>query len=219
MRIASEGWPFVLVALVLAGAFAVAAALHPWYGWTILALGAGVTVLFVLFFFRDPGREIPDRPAAVLSPADGRVVEVLETDEPTVLGGACRRISIFLSIFDVHVQRAPVGGTVVHRSYRPGGYAVAWAPKASEENEQASLGIETGDERVLVRQIAGLVARRIVTYPREGDALRKGEHIGLIRFGSRVDLFVPTGWEILCEPGDRAVGGETVLALQPEVGA
>ncbi len=213
MRIAREGWPFVLVTGALVLLLAAAALLHGWGGWSVLALSAAIVLLFVLFFFRDPERAVPGGTERVVSPADGRVVEVAEIDELEVMGGACRRISIFLSIFDVHVQRAPVAGRIVHRSYRAGGYAVAWAPKASEENEQASLGIDAGGRAVLVRQIAGLVARRIVTYPEVDDRVEKGDRIGLIRFGSRVDLFVPAEWEIRCAPGDRAVGGESVLAV------
>jgi phosphatidylserine decarboxylase len=131
------------------------------------------------------------------------------------MGGPARRISIFLSVFDVHVQRAPVSGTVEHRSYRPGKYAVAWLDKASEDNEQASLGITTPYGRVLVRQIAGLVARRIITDPAEGDRVARGDRIGLIRFGSRVELFLPLDWEITCAVGDRVRVGLTVLARQP----
>lgn len=117
-------------------------------------------------------------------------------------------------MFDVHVQRAPVSGTVEQRIYRPGAYAVAWADKASEDNEQASLGIATENGRVLVRQIAGLVARRIITDPSEGDAVERGRRFGLIRFGSRVDLFIPAHWEVLCAVGDRVKVGATPLARQ-----
>jgi phosphatidylserine decarboxylase len=143
------------------------------------------------------------------------VIDVSDVDEPTFLGGAARRISIFLSVFDVHVQRAPVSGTVAYRSYRPGKYAVAWLEKASEDNEQSSLGIATPAGRVLVRQVAGLVARRIVTDPAEGERVERGARIGLIRFGSRVDLFLPAAWEVTCSVGDRARVGATVLARQP----
>ncbi|HET9948161.1 MAG TPA: phosphatidylserine decarboxylase, partial [Longimicrobiales bacterium] len=168
MRLAREGWPFVAVGLALAAA-----------GW-VLALGIGglptsvlagvlnLAAVFTLWFFRDPARPLPARADLVVAPGEGRVIDIREMDEPTYLGAAARRISIFLSVFDVHVQRAPVSGVVEHRSYRPGAYAVAWLDKASEENEQASLGIATPHGRVLVRQIAGLVARRIVTDPSEG---------------------------------------------------
>ena len=216
MRFAAEGYPFMA-----AGAVPALAA------WAAVALGSGGTAMlvgalllsllaaFVAFFFRDPRHALPQDPAAVLAPGQGRIVDVREVEEPTFLGGACRRISIFLSIFDVHVKRAPVSGIVEHRTYRPGTYAVAWLEKASEDNEQASIGISTPGGKVLVRQIAGLVARRIVTDPSEGDPVERGSRIGLIRFGSRVDLFLPLDWEVTCAVGDRAVAGLTTLARQP----
>ncbi len=186
-------------------------------GTTLLATAVVLTVVavFVAFFFRDPRHALPADPAAVLAPGQGRIVDVREVEEPTFFGGACRRISIFLSIFDVHVQRAPVSGVVEHRTYRPGTYAVAWLEKASDDNEQASIGITTPRGKVLVRQIAGLVARRIVTDPSKGDHVERGGRIGLIRFGSRVDLFLPLEWEVTCAVGDRAVAGVTTLARQP----
>jgi phosphatidylserine decarboxylase len=216
MRFAREGYPFI------AGALALAAL--GWVGWgvglagiagQVLASVLTVLALFVLWFFRDPDRRIPAEPGAVLAPGEGRVIVVEEADEPTWMAGRCRKISIFLSVFDVHVQRAPVAGRVGHKVYRPGAFAVAWLDKASDDNEQASVGLTTAHGRVLVRQIAGLVARRIVTYPVEGQAVALGERIGLIRFGSRVDLFIPLGWEVTCAIGDRAVAGRTVLARHP----
>lgn len=216
MRFAPEGRPFIAGAIVPALAAWGAAW---WVGGPWITTAAGtltVLALFVLYFFRDPRRDSPADPSLVLAPADGRVVDVTEVDEPTVMGGRCRRISIFLSVFDVHVQRAPVSGEVVHRSYRPGGYAIAWKPKASDENEQASLGFRTEGGPVLVRQIAGLVARRIVTDPEEGAAVERGQRIGLIRFGSRVDTFLPLDWEVRCREGDSARTSVTALARMPE---
>lgn len=215
MRFAREGYPFIGGALVLAGL--------GWAGWIlgwaglfgqILAPVLTVLALFVLWFFRDPERLIPSDPGLVIAPGEGRVIIVEEADEPTYLKGRCRKISIFLSVFDIHVQRAPCAGTVEHKVYKPGAFAVAWLDKASDDNEQASVGISTPHGKVLVRQIAGLVARRIVTYPGEGQAVARGERIGLIRFGSRVDLFVPLDWEVTCAVGDRVVCGRTVLAKQ-----
>ncbi len=184
-------------------------------GILLAAVVLTVLAVFVLYFFRDPTHHPPEDPALVLAPGQGRVLGVDEAEEPTFVGGACRRISIFLSIFDVHVQRAPVSGVVEYRHYRPGKYAMAWRDKASEDNEQASLGISTPHGKVLVRQIAGLVARRIVTDPSEGERVERGERIGLIRFGSRVEIFLPLSWEVTCAAGDRAVAGSTVLARQP----
>lgn len=215
MRIAREGWPFVLPILGVA-VISWGAALVFDSGWlTGLAVVTTVLACFVLCFFRNPPARIPEDPQVVLSPGQGRVVEIGEVDEPTYMGGRATKISIFLSIFDVHMQRAPVSGSVGHRSYHPGGYAVAWKPKASEENEQASLGIETAAGPVLVRQIAGLVARRILTYPEEGDRVEIGDAIGLIRFGSRVDLFLPSGWQVTCVKGDRVRVGITPVARIP----
>lgn len=215
MRFAPEGRPFIAGAVTLAaGGWAAAWAAGGWM-WAV-AGALSVLAVFVPWFFRDPRREGPEDPAAVLAPADGRVVEIAEVEEPTFVGGRCRRVSIFLSIFDVHVQRAPVSGTVEHRSHRPGGYAVAWKAEASEENEQASLGLRAeGGGAVLVRQIAGLVARRIVTDPEEGDGLRRGERIGIIRFGSRVDTFLPLDWPLECRVGDTARAARSVLARMP----
>jgi phosphatidylserine decarboxylase len=216
VRFAREGYPFIGAGLVLAAL--------GWTGWAtgfgglfgqVLAAVLTVLALFILWFFRDPERVDPVEEGLVLAPGEGRVILVGEADEPTYLRGPARKVSIFLSVFDVHVQRAPVAGTVEHYVYSPGAYAVAWADKASEDNEQASLGLATPHGRVLVRQIAGLVARRIVTYPSQGQSVERGERIGLIRFGSRVDLFIPLEWEITCAVGDRAVAGRTVLARQP----
>lgn len=216
MRFAREGYPFVGAALVLA--------VLGWVGWAtgfaglagqVLASVLTLLALFVLWFFRDPERRIPAEEGLVVAPGEGRVIVVEESEEPTYIRGGCRKVSIFLSVFDIHVQRAPCVGTVEHRVYKPGTYAVAWLDKASDDNEQASLGMATPHGKVLVRQIAGLIARRIVTYPVEGQALARGERIGLIRFGSRVDLFFPLDWEVTCAVGDRAVAGLTVLARQP----
>ena len=167
---------------------------------------------FVVYFFRDPERQPPSDALAVVSPADGRVIEVRTVDDEDFMEGPATRITIFLSIFDVHVQRAPVAGAVRGYDYRPGKYLVAWNEKASSENEQASLSIFTERGPVIVRQIAGLIARRIVTYPREGDNIGRGDRIGLIRFGSRVDFFIPAPWDVQASVGDRVKGGETVLA-------
>lgn len=217
MRLAPEGRPFILGVGILALA-AWGTALLPIgrAGWALGAAGT-LTILtgFVTWFFRDPARSGPHDGTLVLSPADGRVLDIATVQEDTFLAGPCRRLSIFLNVFNVHVQKAPVTGVVAHRSYRPGTFAVAWKPKASEDNEQASLGLETGRGRVLVRQIAGLVARRIVTDPDRGDRVARGDRIGIIRFGSRVDLFLPLDWPVECSVGDQVRGGLTPLARLP----
>jgi len=220
MRLAPEGLPFIAGFLLVALGCVWAGASLPWArSFQVLAGGFLGLTLFSVWFFRNPEPSLPGDPALVVAPGQGRVIRVEEADEPTWLGSRARKISIFLNVFDVHVQRAPVTGSVGHYVYRPGAYAVAWADKASEDNEQASLGLETEAGRVLVRQIAGLVARRIVTDPREGDAVSRGERIGLIRFGSRVDLFLPLEWEVLTVVGDKVKAGSTPLARMPATAA
>ena len=224
MRIAPEGWPFIATGLLFiivfgGGGFLLSGGFPASARW--LMAGAAVMALltaFTAYFFRDPIRHIQADVGDVLAPADGRIVLITEVEEPEFLQGPAIRISIFLSIFNVHTQKAPITGRVGLRDYKPGGFAAAWHDKASEENEQATLGIASGHHRVLVRQIAGLVARRVVTDPGEGDLVSQGSRIGIIRFGSRVDLFVPPEWEITCKVGDRAVGGRSVLARIPQGG-
>lgn len=215
MKLVPEGYPFVAGAILLAAG--------AWLGLgsigglvSFLATGVfSVLALFVLWFFRDPTPHAPEATDVVVAPGQGRVIEIKEVHEPSFMQATARRITIFLSVFDVHLQRAPVSGTIEHRSYKPGKFAVAWLEKASEDNEQASLGITTPHGKVLVRQIAGLVARRIVTDHSEGDRVERGQRIGIIRFGSRVDLFLPLDWELTCKVGDRARVGATALARIP----
>ncbi|MDE0163800.1 MAG: phosphatidylserine decarboxylase [Bryobacterales bacterium] len=160
---------------------------------------------FCLYFFRDPERAIPEGPVAV-SPADGRVVQVRTYDDES------RRVSIFLNIFDVHVNRSPIEGTVTEREYRAGRFMMAHRDEASLENEQNTLAIEGQGSRVIVRQIAGLVARRIVCNKQIGDPVEKGERFGLIKFGSRTDIFLGPEWELSVREGDRVHGGSSILA-------
>jgi phosphatidylserine decarboxylase len=215
VKLAREGWPFLLGGLLLSGAAWVWAALAGGMVASTAAFALSGLTLFVLWFFRDPIRAQPSDAALVVAPGEGRVIDIREIEEPSFLREASRRITIFLSVFDVHVQRAPVSGRVEHREYVPGKYLVAWKEEASHENERASLGITTPHGRVLVKQIAGLVARRIVTDQQVGDAVVRGQRIGIIRFGSRVDLFVPLHWEVTCKVGDTARVGVTPLARMP----
>ena len=196
MRIAREGLPFVAIAAAVAIATAVAAAAR---GSVLLWVAFGMVApaaLWVPWFFRDPEREGPRGDSLVISPADGKVVLITEVNEPSFVRGKATRISIFMNIFSVHVNRYPVSGTVRHVHYNPGKFLNASAEKSSLENEQMSVGLESGGARVLVRQIAGLIARRIVTYSRDGDPATQGQRFGIIRFGSRVDVFVPTTWKL-----------------------
>ena len=210
--LAREGLPFVAVCAVLVAAALLWARDGGWGVRSLAPAGFAVLALFVAWFFRDPERRIPGGADVVVSPADGKVMSVEAVDGEDFMAGTATRVTIFLSIFNVHVQRAPMAGRVRHYSYRAGLYLAAWRPEASSANERASLGIETEAGPVLVRQIAGLVARRIVTYPREGDSVGAGDRIGLIRFGSRVDLFVPPDWAVAVQPGDVVRGGETIVA-------
>jgi phosphatidylserine decarboxylase len=213
---AREGLVFIVIALAIAaGAYAIALGRRSWPLW-ILAFLLTLITLWVAYFFRDPERT-GDRGANIaVSPADGRVVMISEVDEPMFMHGRAVRVSIFMNIFNVHVNRYPVSGTVrfVHRN--PGRFLNAATDKASLENEQTSVGIDLGRQRILVRQIAGLIARRIATYSREGERVEQGERMGIIRFGSRVDLFLPLGSTVRVKTGDVTLAGTTVIGTIPE---
>ena len=202
--VAAEGWPFILPP-------AIAACIMGWMGWWAAALVFGAAALCCLGFFRDPDRTPPALPGALVAPADGRVMMVTETTDPWV--GPAVRISIFLSPLDVHVNRAPVGGLVKNVEYAAGRFMAAYRPEASDENERCTVSVEGETARVAVKQIAGVLARRIVCRARPGDSLRTGERYGLIRFGSRTDLVVPRGTEIRVRVGDRVRGGESVMGV------
>ncbi|MFT0893190.1 phosphatidylserine decarboxylase [Pseudochelatococcus sp. G4_1912] len=202
-----EGYPFIAIAAV---ASLVLGQMWEPLGW----LGLVIT-LWVCYFFRDPERQTPVRSGLVVSPADGRVSSIAEVLPPPELelGDApLRRISIFMNVFDCHVNRSPVDGVIERIVYTPGIFINADLDKASEDNERNGLVIVTGETRVGVVQIAGLIARRIVSFVRETDALLAGERFGLIRFGSRVDVYLPLHVQPLVGLGQRAVAGETVLA-------
>lgn len=205
MRIAPEGWPFIALAWVLL------ATLAGFRLWVPAMLWLPVAV-WVVAFFRDPVREGERGPDVAIAPADGKVVDVREVDEPAFVGGRALRICIFMNVFDVHVNRYPLDGTVAYRHYNPGKFLHAADEKASLDNEQSSVGLATAHGKVLVRQIAGLVARRIVTDHSIGTAVRQGERLGLIRFGSRVDLYLPVGARAAVAVGDRTTAGVTVVA-------
>ena len=208
MRIAPEGWPFILFAglvLLLLGAFRF---------WIPFAIWLPLTV-WVVAFFRDPAREGPRGERLVLAPADGKVVAVALVEEPTFVGGPASRISIFMNVLDVHVNRYPADGVVAYRAYNPGKFVNAATDKASLDNEQSSVGITTPRGPLLVRQIAGLIARRIVTDHAEGTGVRQGQRMGMIRFGSRVDLFLPPAAKVLAQVGNVTRAGLTVVAEWP----
>ncbi len=204
-RTAPEGRPFII------GAWVIAAAL--WFTGLVPAALLWLPIaVWVVAFFRDPPRTGERGPDLAIAPADGKVVDVREVEEPAFIGGRALRICIFMNVFDCHVNRYPLAGRVAYRHYNPGKFLNAADEKASLENEQSSLGLETAHGRVLVRQIAGLVARRIVTDHAVGTAVAQGDRLGLIRFGSRVDLFLPTDATATVRTGDRTVAGTTVVA-------
>jgi phosphatidylserine decarboxylase len=187
------------VALGAAGAF-LSYFFHPGWGAPFFA-----AALFCVYFFRDPERVVPQGPVAV-SPADGKVVHIRS------LEGGRQRVSIFLNIFNVHVNRVPVAGRITDIAYQPGRFVMAHREEASEDNEQNTVTIDAGGTAVVTRQIAGLVARRIVCRKKPGDEVEKGERFGLIKFGSRVDVFLGPEWELAVKPGDKVRGGSSVLA-------
>jgi len=202
--VAAEGWPFIFPP-------AVAACILAGMGWWAAAGLFAVPALAFLGFFRDPERQPPDLPGAVLAPADGTVMEVALVDDAWV--GPAARVSIFLSPLDVHVNRAPVAGLVAGVEYVAGTFRAAYKPEASEVNERCTVALEGDAARVAVRQIAGVLARRIVCRVRAGDKLEAGERYGLIRFGSRTDLVVPRATEIRVRAGDRVRGGESIMGI------
>jgi phosphatidylserine decarboxylase len=202
-----EGYPFI-------GGFALASLILFWL-WTPLGWLGTVATLWCAYFFRDPPRLTPIREGIVVAPADGRVSRLTNAVPPPELDLGARplpRISIFMSVFDCHVNRSPVSGRIERMVYRAGKFLSADLDKASEDNERNALVIAAGGARIAVIQIAGLVARRIVPFVREGDAVVAGQRIGMIRFGSRVDVYLPEGARALVAEGYTAIAGETVLA-------
>lgn len=218
---AKEGYLLIGAAAVVALVFV---GLGAWMGgppgWILIVLGLAV-LGFTLYFFRDPERVIPDSAAGssvILAPADGKVVLVQDVHEPLYLKGPAKQVSIFLSPLNVHVNRNPVDGEVEYDEYVPGEYLVAWHPKASEKNERSQIGVRhPSGARVLYKQIAGAVARRIVYHIKVGDRVVAGERFGIVKFGSRMDILVPPESEIYVAVGDRTVAGETLLGRLPEV--
>ena len=209
---AREGLPIILAAWIIVLIIAGLALYFQNRPMMIAAVVCVLLGLFVLYFFRDPQRAIPANPAAYVSPADGRVIQICEVDETEFIKGKALRISIFLSVFDVHVNRIPMGGTVRYKHYNKGKFLAAWNEKASLDNEQTAIGIECdGGTRILVKQIAGLIARRIVCHADSGMTFKTGDRFGLIRFGSRTDLFLPPESRLAVKVGDTVRGGSTII--------
>ena len=202
--IAKEGYIFIFP-------IAVCSALCLALGWVIWGLAAVGLFAFVVYFFRDPERKIPDAPNAIISPAEGKVVEIVTESDP-FLKEPFRRVSIFLNIFNVHINRAPIAGRVEKMRYNPGKFLAAFNHKASLDNEQTAVLFQNEYGEVLVKQIAGLIARRIICWPKKGDKYELGQRFGLIRFGSRVDVFLPLNAKLKVANGDRVAGGTTIIA-------
>ncbi|GAB6174870.1 phosphatidylserine decarboxylase family protein [Paradesulfitobacterium aromaticivorans] len=206
--IARDSWPYVTVLAVLSG---ITYLIWPW-----LALVPAVLFLFVIYFFRNPERRIPTDETVLVSPADGVVMDIERVLEDRFLQGESIRIRIFLSLFNVHINRVPMSGTVVYRDYRPGQMLPAFKSHASEVNEKNFVGIENSQLRILVTQVTGFVARRIVCWVKTGDQVERGERFGLIKFGSCTELFLPPHVEVAVKPGEKVVGGVTVMGLVKE---
>ena len=202
---AKEGFPFI-------GAAAGITLIAGWLGWTFVAVATALLTLFVSWFFRNPPRVVPQGPRLVVSPGDGKVLAIEEEFEPRYLKERAVRISIFLNVFDVHINRIPCDGTIENVQYQPGLFLVASKPHATLKNEQNAVMIKTVEgAKVLCVQVAGLIARRIVCWVSPEDRAVRGERYGLIRFGSRMDTYVPAGTAIRIAVGERVKGGETIL--------
>ena len=206
MSIAVEGLKLIIPLLI----FTILMFFLDWKiaGFILLAI-----TLFILFFFRDPERTSPEGSGVVVSPGDGKVIVIKDIYEADYLKQDVKQISIFLSVFNVHVNRAPIGGTIEIVKYNPGKFHIAALDKASLENEQTSTVITEGKTKILVKQIAGILARRIICYVHTGDIVKKGERYGLICFGSRVDIFLPKDSHIKVKLGDRVKGAKDIIAV------
>jgi phosphatidylserine decarboxylase len=210
--IAREGFPFIGAGMLMTAlAWLASQQLSSWFVYPAVALA--IVTLFVVYFFRDPERTAPDLPGAIISAADGKVVAIDQLEKDEDLGAAAIRVSIFLSIFDVHVNRIPIAGSVDSVERRSGRFGVAYSSIASTTNEQSVITISNDSTKLVVKQIVGILARRICCYLRVGDEVLLGERFGLIRFGSRVDHILPTQTELQVQLGQRVRAGETVIGV------
>ena len=200
-------WILLILALATVATWFISA----WLPLIFLAL-----FLFTVAFFRDPDRPVPADPNLIVAPADGRVSDIVELDEKEVLKTKTRRVGIFLSIFDVHTNRAPIAGRIVYRQHHEGLCLDARDPDCSEKNEAMTWALENSRGTIVVRQLTGAIARRIVAWANVGDELKKGERFGMIRFGSRTELYLPLDAEVLVKTGDHVCGGSTVIARLPD---
>jgi phosphatidylserine decarboxylase len=202
--IAKDGYMFITPLLVFTSGVCA-------LSWFWAAGFFGGLLLFVTWFFRDPERVIPEDPNAIVSPGDGRIVEIVPEKDPLLEKDGYTRISVFLNVFNVHVNRVPIAGKIQAYRYNKGKFLNASSHKASMDNEQSAILLNNGHVTILVKQIAGLIARRIVCWAKEGDEFQRGQRYGLIRFGSRMDVFVPEGTEIKVAIGDIVSGGSSII--------
>lgn len=212
----ARGWPIAREGVPFLAATVVPTAAAWTLGWTATGALFGAVALFTAWFFRNPPRRVPGGPNLIVSPGDGRVLAVAEEEEPRFLKARAVRVSIFLSPLNVHINRTPCEGLVKVVSYSPGRFLVASRPEATLQNEQAAVLLETDAGcRILCVQVAGYVARRIVCWLSEGERVARGERYGLIRFGSRMDLYMPVGTQVRVKAGDRVTGGESIIGVLP----
>ena len=203
----------IIIAVVTATAL-----VYNWPWWVVVPVELFLVwrIIFVIRFFRDPVRPLLQEEGTVFSPADGKIVVIEEVDEPKVMGGRCIQLSVYMNFYNVHVNWYPVGGEITYKEHYNGAFLFASNPKSSTENEHTTIGVRTKTgTTIMFRQIAGWVARRIVSYPEVGDQVEQDHKAGFIKFGSRVDVFVPLGSEICVGIGDKVVGSQTVLAKLP----
>ncbi len=207
LPVAREGFPFIIIGIGIIVLFAI-------LGWAILVILSGLLTLFVIYFFRDPERHPNNEKNAVMTPADGRILEIRRVEgEENPLGRPCIKVSIFMNVFNVHVNRIPVGGTIRRISYNPGKFLSADLDKASAQNENNRIILETeASKEILIIQIAGLIARRIACWIDEGDVVTTGQRFGLIRFGSRLEVFLPPDSKMVARVQQKVKAGETVIA-------
>ncbi len=219
MRINPEGREGIrintAIFLIIIAVVTTTAIKYDWAWWVLALVDAFLVwrIIFFVRFFRDPERALLKESDVLFAPADGKVVVIEEVEGPECMGGRCLQLSIYMTFYDVHVNWAPIGGEVFHKDHFQGDYHLAWQPKSSAENEHTTVGVRTeSGQKVAFRQIAGWIARRIVCYPEVGDTLEQNQKVGCIKFGSRVDIFVPLSSQVLVKLGDKVVGSQTKLA-------
>ena len=220
MPIRAEGSPFIIGVAVVATLITLLSILYPGVLLQVLVVASWVLFILIINFFRDPERVTPVDVNRIISPADGKVIDIRTVREDNFIKGDVSRISIFMSVFDVHVNRAPIEGTIAYVDYKKGDFRAAYSEEASLANEQMSIGFrkkpENGasgdDSRVMIKLIAGYVARRIIFFKNMDEMVQQGERISMIKFGSRVEVYLPPEWEVLIQKGERVKAGETIMA-------